>query len=116
MITKSFKKCSISNDLDDMEDEILWAEQYGKSNTDSDEEGDNMYDDKMYDDTRTDTTDVQWRVMMMNFLVLNNFADLSVSYTQVRLQGGLLVLKPGASYTWVWLIWKYIYSTQILYW
>jgi len=47
--TKSFKKCSISNDLDGTEDDELWAEQYDKSNTDSD----------MYDDTQTDTTDVQ---------------------------------------------------------
>jgi len=30
-----------------MEDEVLWAEQYDKSDTDSDEEGDNMYDDIM---------------------------------------------------------------------
>ena len=28
IITKSFKKCSISNDLDGMEDYILWAEQH----------------------------------------------------------------------------------------
>ena len=40
IITKSFKKCSISNDLDGAEDEVLWAEQYNKSDTDSDEEGD----------------------------------------------------------------------------
>ena len=39
-----------------MEDDILWDEQYNKSDTDSDEEGDDMYDD-----TWTDTTDVQWR-------------------------------------------------------
>ena len=39
-----------------MEDEVLWAEKYDKSDTDSDKEG-----DKMYDDTWTDTTDVQWR-------------------------------------------------------
>jgi len=37
--------------LDDIEDDILWAEQYNKS----DEEGDDMYDD-----TWTDTTDIQW--------------------------------------------------------
>jgi len=45
IITKSFKKCSISNDLDGMEDDVLWAEQHDKSDTDSDEEGDEMYDD-----------------------------------------------------------------------
>ena len=39
---KSFKKCSISNDLDGTEDE-LWDEHHNKS--DSDEEGDDMYDD-----------------------------------------------------------------------
>jgi len=45
---------SISNDLYGTEDDdVLWAEQYDKSDTDSDEEGDNMYDD-----TRTDTTDM----------------------------------------------------------
>jgi len=33
-----------------MEDGILWAEQYDKSDTDKDD---------MYDDTQTDTTDVQ---------------------------------------------------------
>ena len=47
IITKSFKKCSISKDLDVTEDDVLWAEQYDKSDTDSDEEGDNMYDDMM---------------------------------------------------------------------
>jgi len=36
--------CSISNNLDGMEDDVLWAEQHDKSNTDSDE-GDDMYDD-----------------------------------------------------------------------
>jgi len=41
--TKSFKKCSISNDLDGTEDDVLWTEQHDKSDTD--EEGDNMYDD-----------------------------------------------------------------------
>ena len=39
-----------------MEDDILWDEQYDKSDTDSDEEGDMMYDDM---NTQTDTTDVQ---------------------------------------------------------
>ena len=46
--------CSISNDLDNTEDDVLWAEQYDKSDTDSNKEGDNMYDD-----TQTDSTDVQ---------------------------------------------------------
>jgi len=54
IITKLFKKCSISNDLDTTESDVLWVEQYDKSDTDSDEEG-----EEMYDDTRTDTTDVQ---------------------------------------------------------
>jgi len=40
IITKSFKKCSISNDLDGTEDDELWAEQYDKSNTHSNKEGD----------------------------------------------------------------------------
>jgi len=47
IITKSFNKYSISNYLDGMEDEVLWAEQYDKSDTDSDEEGDYMYDNMM---------------------------------------------------------------------
>ena len=38
IIYKCFKKCSISNDLDGTGDDVLWAEQYDKS--DSDEEGD----------------------------------------------------------------------------
>ena len=45
IITKLFKKCSIHNYLDDMEDDILWDEQHDKSDTDSEEEGDDMYDD-----------------------------------------------------------------------
>ena len=43
IITKLFKKCSISNDLDGMEDDVLWAEQYDTSNIDSKEEGDDMF-------------------------------------------------------------------------
>jgi len=45
IITKSFKKCSISNDFDGTEDDVLWDEQHDKADTDSDEEGDEMYDD-----------------------------------------------------------------------
>ena len=48
IITKSFKKCSISNDLDGTEDDVFWAEQYDKSNTDS-----NKWSDNIYDDTQT---------------------------------------------------------------
>jgi len=44
IITKSFKKCFISNDLDGTEDAILWDEQHDKSDTNSDEEGDDMCD------------------------------------------------------------------------
>ena len=47
IITKSFKKCCISNDLDVTEDDVLWDEQHDKSDTDSDKEGDEMYDDMM---------------------------------------------------------------------
>ena len=39
------KKCSISNDLGGTEDDVLWAEQNDKSDTDSEEEGDDMYDE-----------------------------------------------------------------------
>ena len=45
IITKQFKKCSISNDLDGMKDDVLWAEQHDKSYTDSGEEGGDMYDE-----------------------------------------------------------------------
>jgi len=47
-------KCSISNDLDGTDNDVLWDEQHDKSDMDSDKEG-----DEMYDDTRTNTTDVQ---------------------------------------------------------
>jgi len=43
IITKSFKKCSISNYLDGTEDDVLWNEQHDKFY--SDEEDDEMYDD-----------------------------------------------------------------------
>jgi len=39
-----------------MEDDVLWAKQHDKPDTDSDQEGNDMYGD-----TWTDTTDVQWR-------------------------------------------------------
>jgi len=45
IISKSFKECSISNDLDGTEDDELWGEHRNKS--DSDEEGDEMYDDML---------------------------------------------------------------------
>ena len=45
IITKSFKKCSISNDLDGTEDDVLWDGQHDRSDTDSNEEGGKMYDD-----------------------------------------------------------------------
>ena len=45
IITKSFKKYSIINDLDGTEDDVLWDKQHDKS--DSDEEGDDMYDNMM---------------------------------------------------------------------
>jgi len=45
IISKSFKKCDISNDLDGTEDDELWDEHHNKSDTDSVEEGDKMYDD-----------------------------------------------------------------------
>jgi len=43
-------------------------------------------------------------VMMTNFGVLNKFADFSAAYTQVRLYGGLLVLKSGAAYTRIYMV------------
>jgi len=45
IITKSFKKYSISNYLDGTEDDVLWDEQHDKSDTDSDEEDYQVYDD-----------------------------------------------------------------------
>ena len=41
---------------------------------------------------------------MMTIWVLNKFADFSASYMRVRLWGGLLGLKPGASYTRVYTV------------
>ena len=35
------------SDLDGTEDDVLWAEQHDKSNTDSDKEGNDIYDDMM---------------------------------------------------------------------
>jgi len=75
------QKCSISNDLDGIEDDVLWAVQYDKSDTDSDEEGDDMYDD-----IHTNTTDVQWREWswwIFGFCI--NIANFSESYERVRL-------------------------------
>ena len=43
--SRSASITSISNDLYGMEDDVLWAEQYDKSDTD--EKGDNVYDDMM---------------------------------------------------------------------
>jgi len=45
IISKSFKKCSISNDLDGTEDDELWDEHHNKSDTDK--ETDKMYDDML---------------------------------------------------------------------
>jgi len=46
IITKLFK-CSTSNYLDGTEEDVLWDEQHDKSDTDSDEEGDEMHDGLM---------------------------------------------------------------------
>ena len=43
-------------------------------------------------------------VMMTNFGALNKFVDFSAAYTQVRLYGCLLVLKPGVAYTRVYTV------------
>jgi len=45
IISISFKKCSISNDLDGTEEVELWDEHHDKSDTD--EEGNKMYDDML---------------------------------------------------------------------
>ena len=45
LLPNNYKKCSISNDLDGTKDDVLWAEQYDKSDTNSNE-GD-MFDDMM---------------------------------------------------------------------
>ena len=80
-LVQMVQKCSISNDLDGIEDDVLWAVQYDKSDTDSDEEGDDMYDD-----IHTNTTDVQWREWswwIFGFCI--NIANFSESYERVRL-------------------------------
>ena len=53
------------------------------------------------------------RVMMMNFLVLDQYGWFSASYIRVRFQGRLLVLKSGtfymrvsATYTWVYTVFE----------
>jgi len=57
----------ISNGLDGMEDDVLWAKQYDKYNTDSDEEGEDMI-------TRTDVGLTQG-----GFIGLKNRCDLYLS-------------------------------------
>jgi len=64
------------------EDE-LWDEHHDKSDTDSDEEGDEMYDDIL---THEQIQQISMKIVMMtNFWVLNNCFDFSVAYTRVRL-------------------------------
>jgi len=63
-----FKKCSINNDLEGMEDDVLWDEQHDKSNTVSDKN-----DDKMYDDMMTYEQIQQMFSEEMNICVLNKY-------------------------------------------
>ena len=63
IITTSFKKCSINNDLDGMEDDVLWAKQHEKSDTHCDEEGDKIMMtheqiELMFSEERDDDTQV----------------------------------------------------------
>ena len=112
IITKLFKRYSISNDLDGTDDGELWAEQHNKYDTDSDEEDDDMYDGKPTD--KTDLQGSEWWWWILGVLI--NIADFSASYMRVRLRVDLLVLKIGASYMRVQLIHRYIrYSLQRLY-
>ena len=68
IISKSFKKCSICNDLDCTEDDELWDEHHDKS----EEEGDKMCDDMLTHEQ------IRW---MFN----EDSDDFSAAYTRVWL-------------------------------
>lgn len=52
MVTRSFKKCGISNSIDGTEDDILWEEE---ANPEKESEDDESEDEDMYDDKLTGT-------------------------------------------------------------
>ena len=102
IITKSFKKCSISNDSDGTEDDALWAEQYDKSNTHSNEDGEDMYNDIMTHDQIQD---------MMNVFGFESILLILVHFISgVRLQGGFIgskkrcILYTSATYRRVYMV------------
>ena len=94
IVTKSFKKCSISYDLDGPEDDVLWAEQYDKSDTDSDEKGDVMYDGIM---TYEQIQQVFSEENDDDLFCVGGFSILLilVRFIASSIPGGLLVLKAG---------------------
>ena len=47
---RAFKKCSITNELDGTEDDILWQDDRDAPCADSDNEGEEMYDDMLTTD------------------------------------------------------------------
>ena len=47
IIVRAFKKCSITNELDGTEDDILWQDDRDAPCADSDNEGEEMYDDML---------------------------------------------------------------------
>ena len=53
IIVRAFKKCSITNELDGTEDDILWQDDRDAPCADSDIEGEDMYDDMLTTDQIT---------------------------------------------------------------
>ena len=55
MVTRSFKKCGISNSINGTEDDILWEEEANpkQESKDDESEDEDVYDDKL--------TEEQWR-------------------------------------------------------
>ena len=62
-----------------MEGDVLWVGQYDKSDTDSEDEGDNMYDEMVTHTNRYNRCSVK-RVVMMNFGVLNQYFIVLILY------------------------------------
>jgi len=79
-----------------MEDDVLWAEKFDKSDTDSEEESDDMYDETVTHEQQQifseESDDDEFCGFESILLILGRLI-------LVLTPGGLLVLKPGASYT-----------------
>ena len=84
------RSASISNDLDDTEDDVLWAD------TNSKEEDDDMYDEMVTHKQIQRMFSEEWW-WILGFWV--NIAKFSASYRRVWLKGSVLVLKRCILYT-----------------